>query len=268
MGPVRRVPGIQLVPAAIHGQDDSGGGRKELRPPKTHQRWVSLARRPFAVLLISVVAVAAPMEPLVLRMKVPDVTVTRGKEEPVSIRSRVSDRAILVVALTGSIAQKNCDALSRLAFALEQSNVSLAVEIDADEDLCIPATAYAVRPTGPDSPLGRNLEPGSWRAIMVDNFGIVRLIRSTTADPAGLDAARQLAADWQAGRYSFITNCGHCHGDDGSDMSYPNVKTMAGISIRMKPDQILEGGQMFGAVDTANWSASLKEAVLLYIEGL
>ena len=55
---------------------------------------------------------------------------------------------------------------------------------------------------------------------------------------------------------------------NGSDTSYPNVKTMAGISTRMKPDRILEGGQMFGAVDIANWSASLKEAVLLYIEGL
>jgi hypothetical protein len=36
----------------------------------------------------------------------------------------------------------------------------------------------------------------------------------------------------------------------------------------MKPDQILEGEQTFGAVDTASWAASLKEAVLLYIEGL
>lgn len=36
----------------------------------------------------------------------------------------------------------------------------------------------------------------------------------------------------------------------------------------MKPDQILEDGQTFGAVDTASWTASLREAVLLYIEGL
>jgi hypothetical protein len=43
---------------------------------------------------------------------------------------------------------------------------------------------------------------------------------------------------------------------------------MAGIATRMKPDQILEGGQNFGAVDTAAWTSSLKEAVLLYIEGL
>ena len=126
----------------------------------------------------------------------------------------------------------------------------------------------AVRPTGLDSPVRRNLEPGSSRAILVDNSGIVRLVRSITADPAGLDGARQLAVDWEAGRLSFITNCGYCHGDDGSDTSYPSVKTMAGISTRMKPDQILEGGQTFGAVDTASWTASLKEVVLLYVEGL
>jgi hypothetical protein len=29
-----------------------------------------------------------------------------------------------------------------------------------------------------------------------------------------------------------------------------------------------KAGKMFGAVDTASWTASLKEAVLLYIEGL
>jgi hypothetical protein len=149
---------------------------------------------------------------------------------------------------------------------LQQSNLELAVDLDSAEGHCVPATAYVVRPTGPDSPLRRNLEPGSWRVIIIDSGGIVRVVRSIKAQPAGLHAARQLAADWEAGRLSFSTNCGHCHGDDGSDTSYPNVKTMAGIFTRMKPDQILEGGQTFGAVDTASWTASLKEAVLLYIE--
>jgi cytochrome c553 len=229
---------------------------------------VPFARWPFLVALVSLMAVAAAMEPLAPRLKVPDVTVSRGKEKPASIRSRVSDRAILILALTGSLSKQHCDALSRAARALEQSNLALAVDMDSAEDGCLPETAYAVRSTGRDSPVRRNLEPGSWRAILVDNSGIIRLVRSLTANAAGLDAARQLAADWEAGRLSFITNCGHCHGDDGSDTSYPNVKSMAGIAIRMKPDQILEGGQTFGTVDTASWTPSLKEAVLLYIEGL
>jgi hypothetical protein len=107
-----------------------------------------------------------------------------------------------------------------------------------------------------------------WRAVIVDTSGIVRVVRDIRAGGTSLKEAHELASTWEAGRLSFITNCGHCHGDDGSDTSYPNVKTMAGISTRMKPDQILEGGQTFGAVDTASWTASLKEAVLLYIEGL
>ena len=70
-----------------------------MRPPKT-QRWVWLAQSPFAVLLISVLAVAAAVEPLAPRTTVPDVPVSRGEEKPVSIRSRASDRALLIVALT------------------------------------------------------------------------------------------------------------------------------------------------------------------------
>jgi hypothetical protein len=45
---------------------------------------------------------------------------------------------------------------------------------------------------------------------------------------------------------SVITGCGHtATGANGSDMSYPNVTGIAGISTRMKPDHILEGGQIF-----------------------
>jgi hypothetical protein len=72
------------------------------------------------VALVSLLAVAAAMEPLAPPMKVPDVTVSRGKEKPAWIKSRVSDPAILILVLTGAIPKENCDALSRVVRALEQ----------------------------------------------------------------------------------------------------------------------------------------------------
>ena len=61
----------------------------------------------------------------------------------------------------------------------------------------------------------------------------------------------------------LITNCGHCHGNDGADTSYTGIKSLARSSRRLTGEQILEGGQQFGAVDMSSWSASAKEALLL-----
>jgi hypothetical protein len=170
----------------------------------------------------------------------------------------------------GAVAVGECEALSKLSTDLAKANLNLVLHVPDSRHGCAPDSAYRV-----DSPRNSassiaidDVGPDIWRAVIVDTSGFVRIVRDIRTGGLGLKEAHELASTWEAGRLSFITNCGHCHGDDGSDRSYPNIKTMAGISTRMKPDRILEGGQDFGAVDTASWTASLKEAVLLYIEGL
>jgi cytochrome c553 len=108
----------------------------------------------------------------------------------------------------------------------------------------------------------------SWFLAIADPYGIVRVVRSLSRGRAGIEQATTIATDWEGGRQSFITNCGHCHGNDGADLSYAGIKTLAGISRRMTGEQILEGGQQAGAVDMTAWSQSAKDALLLYIAGL
>lgn len=127
----------------------------------------------------------------------------------------------------------------------------------------------AAEPILPKSANRLQAFPGSvpannWRVIIVDTSGIVRLVRKVEL----IDSVQRVALAWEGGRLAFATHCGHCHGDDGTDTSYPNTKSLGGIVTRMTHEKILEGGQMFGSVDTAIWPPSLKEAVRLYIEGL
>ncbi len=109
---------------------------------------------------------------------------------------------------------------------------------------------------------------GSPRMMIVDTTAVIRLIRPVDANADGISRAAAKAVEWEGGRQSFITQCGHCHGNDGADTSYIGIKTLERISKRMRDQRILEGGQEFGAVDMTNWSQSAKDALLLYIRGL
>ena len=200
------------------------------------------------------------------RNALPDVRVSRGGRPALPLKSHLSERPALLLWRKGNVSTEDCEALSKLSAQIAKANLTLVLFVPDVRSGCVPDSSYIVD-TPRTSAVAFGLhEVGSekWRAVIVDTSGIVRLMRDFQAEH--VSKAYEFASAWEAGRLSFITNCGHCHGDDGSDTSYPNVKTMAGISTRMKPDQILEGGQTFGAVDTASWTPSLKEAVLLYIE--
>jgi mono/diheme cytochrome c family protein len=113
---------------------------------------------------------------------------------------------------------------------------------------------------------GREAADARWWLVIVDVDRRVRLIRAFPKENVKQLAA--VAKQWNAGRQSFSTHCGHCHGDDGADTSYPNSKTLAGISQRLTPEQIIEGGENFGAVSVSTWSKADIDSLLLYISGL
>jgi cytochrome c553 len=111
---------------------------------------------------------------------------------------------------------------------------------------------------GPDRP--------ELRLVIVDATGHVRLAQSfSTGEWPQL---ADVAVAWNAGRQAFELHCGHCHGDDGADLSYANIKSLHRISDRLSPAKIIQGGQDFGAVDLASWSTREIDALLLFIRGL
>jgi cytochrome c553 len=107
---------------------------------------------------------------------------------------------------------------------------------------------------------------GRWRLILVAPDAKVRLIRSYADNELARAAADGRA--WDEGRSAFRLHCGHCHGDDGADTSYANIKSLAGVAGRLTQEKIIEGGQNFGAVDLASWRKSGLDALLLFIGGL
>lgn len=109
--------------------------------------------------------------------------------------------------------------------------------------------------------------PGG-RVMVVDGGGVVRFDHPLGADPDALRAAAGRAIAWEQGRQGFSVHCGHCHGDDGTETSYPGVKSMAGLSTRLTDAKILEGAEQFGAVPVSTWSVRDMETLLVFIRGL
>lgn len=103
---------------------------------------------------------------------------------------------------------------------------------------------------------------------LVDEDGSLRWVRTSSElaqHTADVTAAVGL---WDIGRVTFEVECGHCHGSDGLDMSYPNIKTMAGITRRMDRETILRRAAEAGAVDIGKFSPQEKDGLYLFLSGL
>ena len=172
-----------------------------------------------------------------------------------------ADAPVALFAPSAPLDTAACAELDRAMAALAGDRIRTLIASGTCPDL-----KSAARPA--TSPSTDPFRAASARLIVVDTFGVVRLIRPLEATAIGVRKAAAVATEWEAGRQSFLTNCAHCHGTDGADTSYAGIKTLAGISRRMSDNRILEGGRMFGAVDMSNWSQANRDALLAYIRGL
>jgi len=46
------------------------------------------------------------------------------------------------------------------------------------------------------------------------------------------------ADEWELGRATYMSRCAHCHGEDGSDTSYPEIRPLEGIGQRLNREEI------------------------------
>jgi cytochrome c553 len=214
---------------------------------------------------VAFVSALLAVSPLEVGQPVPPVEV--GQAPKTSRLDRMTqDGPVAVLWRSTAIASDDCKPLDKAKTRLAGDKVRFLV-LSTGHQGCAGKVDYIV-PVQP-SQLELLGEPGSsWRLAIVDSYGIVRIIQVLPEGASGIEQATTIATDWEGGRQSFITNCGHCHGNDGADLSYSGIKTLAGIARRMKGEQILEGGQQSGAVDMTAWSQGAKDALLLYIAGL
>ena len=184
-----------------------------------------------------------------------------GKQVP--FERFVGDVPVAIFLWGAPLKASSCSELAKAATKLAGERVRL-LSVEPIAKRC-PDIPNVYRPAATEI---EQLSAGSARMMIVDTTAIIRLIQPVDANAVGISGAAATAVEWEGGRQSFITQCGHCHGSDGADTSYAGIKTLERISKRMSDQRILEGGQEFGAVDMTSWSKSAKDALLLYIRGL
>jgi cytochrome c553 len=206
--------------------------------------------------------------PMEVGKPIPPLALGIGKKTIQSERL-AQDGPVAVLWRGAALAPEDCAALATADQRVSGDRVRFLV-LTAESQPCEATAKYLMQVEhGQLEKLGISGRADTeWRLVVVDPYGVVRILETLPAGRAGVERAAIVATDWEAGRQSFITNCGHCHGNDGADLSYTGIKTLAGISRRMTAQQILEGGQQSGAVDMTAWSQSAKDALLLYIASL
>lgn len=99
--------------------------------------------------------------------------------------------------------------------------------------------------------------------FLVENGIVRRILHSLTAARIVNEVAL-----WQGGRQIYDAQCARCHGLDGTDNNYPNIKSLAGIGNRASESKIIEMTELTGAVDLHALSAKDRQALAAYVAGL
>jgi len=139
----------------------------------------------------------------------------------------------------------------KAASALRVALVPVADEKCREQIRSIPVL-FAARGIDPNA-LGFLIESGILR----------RIIRT---DQVG----RMLAevSSWQGGRQIYEAQCARCHGLDGTDTNYPEIKSLAGIGNRATESKIIEMTELTGAVDLNALTQKDRQALAAYVAGL
>ncbi len=190
----------------------------------------------------------------------------KGREHgrSASMEQLPEHKPLVILSPTATISASECHELRQAAGRLAGDGVVLVV-VTAEPQGCVwkegvilvsdTAELLHIFPS-------KGARSDSWRIVIADPYRTVRLVAVVPTASGAITKAAEIAATWEHGRQSFIANCGHCHGDDGADTNYIGIKTLAGIFRRLPPEKILDGGQLFGAVDMSSWSRTAKDALL------
>lgn len=82
------------------------------------------------------------------------------------------------------------------------------------------------------------------------------------------------AAEWELGRATYLARCARCHGEDGGDTSYPEIRTLKGIGRRLSREEIRARLHAKGAgpelvlIRGETFTAAEVEALISYVAEL
>jgi mono/diheme cytochrome c family protein len=103
--------------------------------------------------------------------------------------------------------------------------------------------------------------------VFVDEDGSVRRIARST----GPEFIEGFAADvraWDEGKGIYESSCARCHGVDGANTTYAEIKTLNGIGNRMDETEIIRRTSLTANVDLSSFNDSRFRALAIYVAGL
>lgn len=102
--------------------------------------------------------------------------------------------------------------------------------------------------------------------VLIDENGVTRRVVRTN-----VEFERTLADGvrlWIDGKAVYDAQCARCHGADGSETTYPEIKSLLGIGNRLSESEILRRTSLTGAVDMSGWTERQSQALAVYVAGL
>ena len=102
----------------------------------------------------------------------------------------------------------------------------------------------------------------------IDREGVIRRVWQQVSPSAMGENLRDFAKKWRKGRGVYLAHCARCHGADGNETGYTNIKTLGGIGNRLNEEEILRATQATGLVDFSQLTSEEVEALIAYVAGL
>ncbi len=105
--------------------------------------------------------------------------------------------------------------------------------------------------------------------FLIDKAGWIRRIERNVQPETHAEDLIDLMKKWQTGRAIYSVHCARCHGDDGNETGYPDIKKLGGIGNRLTtPAQIIKATATSGLVDLDAIGPKNLEALAIYVGGL
>jgi mycoredoxin-dependent peroxiredoxin len=115
-----------------------------------------------------------------------------------------------------------------------------------------------------------NQKEGSAEPVtfLIDKDSIIRRIERNGKPATHGQELVEVVKKWQRGKGVYGGYCARCHGEDGNETSYPNIKQLGGIGNRLTERQILEATAATGVVNLQALTQEELEALAIYVAGL
>jgi alkyl hydroperoxide reductase subunit AhpC len=78
----------------------------------------------------------------------------------------------------------------------------------------------------------------------------------------------EFARAWKKGQAIYQGQCARCHGDDGNDTSYAQIRTLGGIGNRLAEEELLKATEATGIVDLSRFTQEELRALMTYVAAL